>query len=66
MIICANLNGLGFLLPVKKLTNLLQNCNLDTLMKAGNSLTQFHWELSKRLTSFHSAILIMTDIEVNY
>ena len=52
-------NGLGFLLPAK-------NCNFDTLMKAEKYLTQLHWELSKKSTLFHSAILTITDIEVNY
>ena len=64
MIICANLkqsnNELGFLLPANKINK------LDVLMKAENSLTQFHWEFSKKSTSFHSTILIITDIEVNY
>ena len=35
-------------------------------MKAENSLPQFHCELSRKSTSFHSAILIIIDNEVNY
>ena len=56
---------MGFLLPVRKTNKPATNCNFDTNMKAENSITQFYWELSKKSTLFHSAIMIITDIEVD-